>query len=351
VRANVSLTTNALLGFVNSEPVFVQDLFGPIDGDLRSFAKNSHNISEFRTQARGAISREMQAYVQDMVTLATAKASLSDNEKKGLDIYLAKQRSDLLSKYGGSQAQADLALKATGSSVEKEIAKERSVMTVRIYVHRQLYPRIVVTRQMVMDEYERSKHQEDAEIELFTITLRVSRWLREPGADGKLGPVMQNPTDAQVREAERMALKQAADIVGQLRNGADFARLVEDNSQDDRANFGGRMPNVKRGSLKPVLEDAAFALPANTVGAPLLIKDPDFKRETVVILKVGEKKEGRTIPFSEAQAGIYTTLSERAFKELYSEYMGKLMQGATVEAVERMTDVALDVAVARYATQ
>ncbi|MGN6368757.1 MAG: peptidylprolyl isomerase [Phycisphaerae bacterium] len=351
VRANVGITTNALLGFVNAEPVFANDLFRPIDGELRSLASNCRDLSEFRSQARAAIQRQIQAHVQETLVISAAKASLTDQEKKGLDVYMATERSKLLSKYGGSLALADEALRAEGTSVEKTLDDERTTMIVRIYMHRELYPKIVVTRQMVLDEYERTKHTEDEEIELFTITLRVSRWLREPGENGKLGPINPNPSPAQIAQAEHMALKQGEDIVDQLRHGADFARLVEDNSQDDRANYGGRMPNVKRGSLKPVLEKAAFALPANTVGEPLLIKDPDFRRETVVILKVGQKKEARTIPFSEAQKDIYAALERKQYAELANEYTQKLYRQGAVEAVERMTNVAVDVAVARYATE
>ncbi|HUO09574.1 MAG TPA: peptidylprolyl isomerase [Phycisphaerae bacterium] len=351
VRANVSLTTNALLGFVNSEPVFAQDLFRPIDGQLRSLAATSRDLADFRSQARAAIQRQMQTYVRDKLVISAARASLTEEERRGLDVYMATQRSKLLSEHGGSQAFADEAFKAEGTTFEKKLEDLRTEMIVRIYLHRELYPKIVVTRQMVMDEYERTKHQQDAEIELFMITMRVTRWLHEPATDGKLGPVISHPTDAQIQHAEQVALKQGQDIVEQLRKGADFSRLVEDYSQDNRANYGGRIPNVKRGSLYPAIEDAAFALPANTVGEPLLIKDSDFRKEAVVILKVGQKKEARTIPFSEAQKDIYATLSNKQYKQLADEYMQKLAVGAAVEAVDTMTDVAVDVAVTRYATQ
>ena len=352
VRPNVALTTNALLGFINSEPIFANELFRPIDSELRSLASNCRDIADFRTQARAAIQRQVQSLIQETLVISAAKAALTDEEKKGLDMYMATQRSKLLSDHGGSQALADEALHAQGTSFEKKLDDDRTAMIVRIYMHRELYPKIVVTRQMVLDEYDRSKHSEDAEVELFTITLRVSRWLRQPGENGKLGPVNPNPTQPQIAQAEHMALKQADDIVDQLRKGADFARLVEDNSQDDNANYGGRRPNVKRGSIiNSALEDAVFALPANSVGEPLLLKDPDFHKETVIVYKVGEKKEARTIPFSEAQKDIYAALERKQYLELAGEYTKKLYRQGAVEAIDRMINVAVDVAVARYASE
>ena len=359
-RASTPETTNALLGSIYGKSVFANDVFRPIDSELHSLATNCRDLNEFRTQARAAIQRQIQSQIpsqipsqiEETLLISAAKATLTDDEKRGLDLYMATQRSKLLSEHGGSQALADEALRAQGTTVEKKLDDDRTKMIVRIYMHRELYSKIVVTRQMVVDEYERTKPFEDEEIELFTITLRVSRWLRQSGEDGKLGPVIANPTDAQVAQAELMALKQGQEIVDQLRKGADFGRLVEDNnSQDDRANYGGRRTGVKRGSLQPVLENAAFALPANTVGEPLLIKAPDFHREIVVILKVGQKKEARTIPFSEAQKDIYTALERKQYQELAGDYAQKLYRQGAVEPIDRMTNVAVDVAVARYATE
>jgi hypothetical protein len=354
VRANVSLTTNALLGFVNSQPVFVQDMFRPIDKELRGIASSSHNITEFRESARSAIERQMRSYVYEMVMMSAAKADLSEQDKQRLDIYIQIQRSELLSKYGGSLAMAEEALKATNSSVDKEMDDLRRNMIVRLYMHKQLDPRIVVTRDMVMDQYQRSSAtKEDAEIELFTITLPVQRWLREPGVGGKKGPVMQNPTGAQILQAEQMALDTGREIAAKARAGADFAVLAEDySSADQRANYGGYWPKVKHdGTLNPKLENFAFSLPANTVGDPLLLPNQDFHQSAVVILKVGKKKEARTIPFSEAQAGIRDSIRDKQYQQLQTEYMDKLSKGAAIEAVERMTDVALEAAITRYATQ
>jgi hypothetical protein len=354
VRANVSLTTNALLGFVNSQPVFVQDLFRPIDKELRGIAASSHNITDFRDAARKAIEHEMQSYIYEMVMMSAAQGALSDQDKAGLDHYMLTQRSQLLSEHGGSVAMADEALKAVGSSVDKQLEDERRNLIVRLYLHKQLDPRIVVTRDMVMDEYQRSAaKQEDAEIELFTITLPVSRWLREPGVGGKRGPIMQNPTGAQILQAEQMAMTTGKEIAAKARAGADFAVLAEDySSADERANYGGYWPKVKRGDgLNAKIENYAFSLPANTVGEPLLLPNEDFHSSAVVILKVGKKKEARVIPFSEAQGAIRDSIREKQYQELQTQYMEKLSKGAAIEAVEHMTDVALEAAVTRYATQ
>jgi PPIC-type PPIASE domain len=354
VRANVALTTDGLLGFVNSQPVFVQDMFRPIDKELRGIAASAHNITEFRDAARTAVEQQMRSYVYEMVVFSTANAALSDQEKAGLDHYMATLRSQLLSKHGGSVAMADEFYKASGSSVDKELDDERRKLIVQVYMQKQISPRIVITRDMVMDQYQRSAAmKEDAEIELFTITLPVKRWLREPGVGGKKGPYMENPTGAQILQAEQMALETGREIAAKAKAGADFAVLAEDyNSDDDRKKYGGYWPKVKHDDgLNPKIENYAFSLPANTVGDPLLLANDDFQKLAVVVMKVGKKKEARVVPFSEAQKAIRASIYDKQFQELQTQYMDKLSKGAVIEAVERMTDVALEAAITRYATQ
>ncbi len=72
----------------------------------------------------------------------------------------------------------------------------------------------------------------------------------------------------------------------------------------------------------------------------------------VVIVKIGEKKEARTISFDEAQEQIVKTLKERQFQDLQAEYLQKLYQTKAVEGLDmdRMVDVAVDAAVTHYAT-
>jgi hypothetical protein len=225
----------------------------------------------------------------------------------------------------------------------------------RVYFERNLKPRIVITRQMLLDAYDRDpkKWRQPAQIELYTITLAVKNWLREPSGTGTSGPVIANPTTQQIQAAEAQALAQGRRIVAQLKAGADFAALVEDNDSADGArSFGGRVGLISRGSkVNKQEEDFVFSLPANSIGDPLLLHEADFRVSSVVVAKVGKKTEARTIPFSEAQTQIASDLRAAQLRELQYQEMAKLERGAAIEAVDRMRDVALAAAVTRYATK
>jgi parvulin-like peptidyl-prolyl isomerase len=364
VRKDQSITLNALVGFVNSEPIFVHDLIRPIDEQLRGFARDARNLNEFRNAARNAVDGQLRTTVSNILILSNAKAALTEDDKGKIEIIMNKERANLLAKHGGSRAIADQQLKAEGSSVDKFLADVRRRLTVQLYLSKKIYPRIVVTRQMVLDEYNRDpkKWQEEAEVELFTITLPITRWLpREPSENGEIGQPIKNPTPEQKKAAQTAALAEAIDITNQLKASkdivADFARLAEDkNSVDGRKFKGGRTPNVKRGSrVSKKEEDFIFSLPANTLGRPIIIDDPDITKSRVEVIRVGEKKEGRSIPFTEAQAAITKELQNQQYDKLSNQYMQELYNAAKMEGIDMVgkdaLETALEVAVARYATQ
>jgi hypothetical protein len=222
-----------------------------------------------------------------------------------------------------------------------------------MYVQKNLIPRVVVTGQMVHDAYDRDlqRWQQPAQVELYTLTLAVSDWLREPTVNGKKGAILANPTPEQIKNAEAQALALAKDIVAKIKGGADFARLVEDyESHDGARDYGGRVGFINRGSkVNKTEENFIFSLPANSIGEPLLLHETNFRDSSVVIVKIGKKTEARTVPFSEAQTQLKNDLSLAQLRVLQEEEFQKLSRGAAIEGIEKMHDVAVDVAVTRYA--
>ena len=353
VLANRPMTTNAMIGFVNDEPVFLNDVFRPIDADLRRLAATSPTLEDFKQAANALIGNQLSLRVSESLVVAAAEKLLTDQDKSRIDIFLALQRSKLIAEHGGSIPAADRALAASGSSVDQEMADQRRRVIKDLYIQKNVMPKIVITRQMVLAAYENDpkKWQQTAQVELFTITLYITNWLREPTVNGVRGAILASPTADQIKAAETQALATGQEIVAKLKAGADFARLVEDyDSRDWARSEGGRKPSVTRGSMvNTKLEDFVFSLPAGAIGAPQLLRESDFHNTTMVVARVGKKTEARTIPFAEAQAQITNDLRMARMRELQSQEMDKLSRGAAIEAVDRMRDVALDAAVTRYA--
>lgn len=351
-RSQQAMTVNALAGFANAEPIFVDDILRPINDQLQQMAARSRGPSDFRNNARPAIHTQLQNYLFDIMLGSKAKASLTESEKTQIDIILRMQLHDLLAKHGGSRALADQDLRAKGSSVDKELDYGRRQLTRELYMRKELLPKIVVTRQMVVDAYQRDpkKWQQEPELELFNISIPIARWLREPTTDGTRGAYLKKPTPAQVAEAEKQAMAAARNIIDRLKKGEDFATLAEDNSADERKNFGGRYPHVKRGSMpNQALENYIFSLPANTVGEPQLVRDPDPMQSLVMVVKVGDKQEAHQVTFAEAQKDIVEKLQQQQRTELWKQFLQKLQEATPVENLASMEDTVVDAAVTRYA--
>jgi hypothetical protein len=353
VRPNQTITTNAMIGFINAEPVFLNEIFEPIDADLRRLAGGVRTLSEFKQLAGSLIDNQLTQRKFETLVVAASQNQMTEQDKSKVDMILALQRSKLIAEHGGSIPMADRALAAKGSNVEKAMAQERRKLIREMYVQKNLIPRVVVTGQMVHDAYDRDlqKWQQPAQVELYTLTLAISDWLREPTVNGKKGAVLANPTAEQIKNAEAQALTVARDIVAKVKTGADFARLVEDyESHDGARDYGGRVGFINRGSkVNKKEEDFIFSLPANSIGEPLLLHETNFRDSSVVIVKIGKKTEARTIPFSESQAQIRSDLTMAQLRTLQEEEFQKLSRGAAIEGIEKMRDVAVDVAVTRYA--
>ena len=195
--------------------------------------------------------------------------------------------------------------------------------------------------------------QQPAQVELYTITLKITKWLHEPTQNGETGPEIANPTPEQIKNAEAQAMGVVQGLVGKIKGGADFGRLAEDYSDDQWYKTGGRAQEmIGKGSLADTtLENYIFSLKANTLGEPQLIRGKDFRNTDVVIVKVGKKLDAHTVSFVDAQGTIFGELRDEQIKELQNQLLMKLRRGATRERVEEMVGVAVDAAVTRYFTK
>ncbi len=98
-------------------------------------------------------------------------------------------------------------------------------------------------------------------------------------------------------EADKAAAKKKAeDLLQQIRGGADFAKLAQENSQDfGSAAKGGDIDWVVRGQTVPEFEAAAFSL------KPGQVSDPVNTMFGYHIIRVEAREEARLRPFDEVK--------------------------------------------------
>jgi|GEM_PF-3495007 len=346
------MSVAALLGSVDGHPLFVQTIFNMVNDDLKREAADSRTKSYFAQQASATLARAIHSKVDTMLLLAEARRRLTSDQKKQIDAYLRVREAKLLAQYMGSEERANRALKRQGTSLDRRLRAIREKASLELFISHTIYPQIVITRQDLIRYYRRhiSHFTRHTSVSLYTITYPVIRqWPRDPNDPTHTEPI-HHPTAAQLHAARQKALAYCRHLENEIRHGANFAFLAEDNSVDYAASNGGHTPNVRPEELSnPKLAHLIESLHAHQMAPPMLIKNPaNPRQDQVLIVKLGRVVRHRVLPFTAVEKKILHKLTQREYQKLISGYYHRLYGGQSMSALERMTRIATEVAVAKY---
>jgi len=350
-QSGQTLPVAALLGTVNGTPIFVSDVLNPISSQLKSAAAQSRTEDYFREQIIQAIGQQVQSKVDDILMLHSAQVTLTKDDMKEVDGFVAQQKAKIVAQYQGSEEQANLDLEAQGSSLDQKLQDLHDQAMVEFYREKMILPKIVVTRKQIWDYYHSHMYDytQQASADLYTITYPVIRmWPLDP-TDPTHTNHITDPTPQQIQEARNKAIAYCQSLEDQIKQGASFAFLAEDNSVDYQAQNGGHTPGVSPGEFSDVIDKVIFSLQSNSMAPPLLISDPqDPRRDVVMIMKVGHVQPFSIVSFGIAQTTITDMLKNQQYQVLMNQYIQQLQNGASSSAEMQMVNTAADVAVALY---
>jgi hypothetical protein len=350
VTPDEALAIDALLTTVNGKPIYAKDVIRPLDAELRTMAQQSKSLREFKELVAGRLDFQLRETVRNILLFSAAEATLSDEEKKRVDVVMNVREKEILSRYQGSKALAQAALLSQGTSLERELEFRRRQTTVGFYQHKVLVPLINVRRRDVVEEYENNlaKYTIEPEVDLYMIRIEVKNYIKDKA-----------PTDAQIKAAESAAWAQAQEVYKRLQNGADFAKVAAEKFNEDARGVlgGGHYPHEKRKNWKwKELPEKMFAAESNSLIPPFAAKDPsgDAKLGVVFVLKVGEVVKGRTKNFEEVQEEITRELQAEQEMTLNREMTHKLYERSAIdnkENLQRVLETVTKIVVSRYAVQ
>lgn len=128
-------------------------------------------------------------------------------------------------------------------------------------------------------------------------------------------------------EATKAAAKEKIEgLRKQLLDGADFAKLAEENSDcPSGKRAGGSLGSFGRGQMVKPFEEAAFTQPLNEIG-PVVETDFGFH-----IIKVTKKTEAGTQSFEDVKDDIKKYADNKRKGEIVEKYIGGLREKAKVE--------------------
>ncbi len=127
------------------------------------------------------------------------------------------------------------------------------------------------------------------------------------------------------KESDDAGMKKAADILSQIKNGANFADLAKKHSDDPTAKDGGDIGFIKKGQMLPELEKPAFSLKKNDVSD--IIKTPSG----YYIIKIEDRKEAAPIPLEKVRSDIEKALYEKKADFMYDQWLSDLRRNSYVE--------------------
>jgi peptidyl-prolyl cis-trans isomerase SurA len=114
-------------------------------------------------------------------------------------------------------------------------------------------------------------------------------------------------------------------VLQRIKAGEDFGKIAKEVSQGPSAKEGGELGFLKRGTVQPELERAAFALSAGEISGLIRTK-PGFQ-----ILQVEERRGGAQRPFGEVKDEIRDRLTNEQLETYRSEYIADLRKDAVID--------------------
>lgn len=321
--------TDAMVGQVNGRPIYANEVFKPIDAELRSLGEHL-SPEQFRRRIIGRmpdgtrlIPDRLMSIVINALILGEAERDLTEQEEMLVRNYLKEQREELMRRSLGSIARAEEMSRLRGRSLKEELEEKRQGVIVHRYVQRKLMPMINVTRRDIESYY--YSHSEQ----------------------------FNQPPGRAVRMIRTRSNGNAERIDQLLSEGASFIEVARSGLNEYKQEEGGLYSEHTTG--KRIFEfnklnDAVLALGEGEHSQRLEV------RSFSVWLFVDEIFPENNKSLTEAQRQIERYLKNSQYNLLYreyraklvNEYIGSLRRGSADSSVEEMAETLTDVASSRY---
>jgi peptidyl-prolyl cis-trans isomerase SurA len=225
-----------------------------VNNDAITLGELQETIAGYRQENRGAVSVTDAELIQQFLTrIIENRLQLQEAEREKITVEDAEVDEELTErmKRFGAKSKDDLEamVKAQGLTMEAVKKKVRDAVRVSKIIRRKVTLRVSVTE----DEIDRY--------------LTANREKLETGLSYHARHILITPTGAS--DAAWEAARIRADMIrAQILEGADFAELARQHSQDASAKDGGDLGTLKRGELASEVETHILSLRAGETSRP-----------------------------------------------------------------------------------
>lgn len=311
---------DAKVGDVNGKPIFTNSFFEPIDDRLIAEAGRL-SPANWRRSAGTIIANRLDGIIADELLRAEALASLTPNQRVGLQAFLGKFRNNLLSQNLGSSQLASRRLQQEQGQTLDEALKQKEVDTlVQLTLIKEINRRVNVSWRDIKQRYER-------DIDEFspppTAVFRVIRAFKDDKEKiSEIQKQLDNGTDF---------LKVAAGPLNNFNTDADGLHEVQIEESYETTKFFG--PDI--------LNEATQKLHVGEAIGPIELGS------SVYWIKLMNMKQ-ESISLYDAQRKILIDLTAERKQEAYEQYLKGLNERARVSSRDEVLLRLLQIAEERY---
>jgi parvulin-like peptidyl-prolyl isomerase len=324
-----------VLAQVSSRPIYAHRVLAVLDTALRAEAERyADDARGFRAAAAELIGKQIRTEEQNELVFAVAEKSLDAREKKFAEQLTTQWQNDESNKAGGSIELAKRKWAEQGWDFSERLDYQYRVFLTRLFWQRRVFPLVNVTASDIRRYYDKNKDTPE-----FT-----------HAAEARFRIVKIDSKQLKLPEGAEEAKKIATDVHDRAANGENFealARQVNDPGLKDSGGYAGTnngwLPRNTFRSQK--LEDAVWSLEPGQVTS--VIEDGGV----FYVAKLEERRDAVTDKFEnpEVQQRIDEKLKGRQFKELEEQRQAQFMKDAVIQENPKMLQIALDMAMQRYA--
>jgi len=340
------LIVGTLVAEANGQPIYADKVLSKIDEALGIKAQTL-GPREYRLAAIDLINRQIMEDITNELEFAAAQRNVSEEDRQIATGLTVQFRQKEITRAGGSLAVARARTAAEGIDFDEKVNEEYRRNLIRIYYAKRVFPKVQVSAEDMRRFYD--KYLDELYTEKSAVRFRGIRiGIQETGS---------------VQDAWEKA-KRVHDKATRGENFGDLAAAQNDNRtwaryrgyrdvrkdaagqplKDETGEFLGAW--VDKGSLK--LEDLEKAVFTLNIGQVTTIIDAG---EGLYIAKLEEKKVGRVRAFEEeaVQADVRDRMTKEQRAELRRKEQKKLLDAAVTRTDQKMVDVAVEMAMQKYA--
>lgn len=309
--------------FVNGKTLTVSEVLEPIIDELARQAK-ALSDRDYRESVVKLVRNQMDYQVSLLLVYDEAQKQYGDKKfQEAFDKHVDEQiKSMLQHRFGGVRARYEAHLKAMDMTADEMKERLKREIMVREFLHERFRPMLKEPPRRELFSYYQG-HLAD-----YTAPEKTELLLIEAPIEAELGKPLATASLPEVATARQQARSRLSRAREELESGVDFATVARAYSRGPMAQQGGNWGEIAPGSLTK-----RWAQPAEMVfkmqpGQMSGIVEAD---EMFFIVKCGRKTPSQRLSFEEAQRKITEHLLEEQFTRLRNEYIGNLLDRATIK--------------------